>query len=283
MRPIAKHPLSVSIVIKKEESPIEVPLHTSEDEEIKREERSPLPSLQYPSTSSSSRPSSRLSSYCTRSPPHCFSPYQRGDSSDSTYHPASIIRSPTPLAQPIDWRPVFNHGAATDTTLVPSSSSAETRVGLIDNALCQIFLPAEVENLIREGIQLGIQQRAEEERRQHIWQRVLEARARIEERLDREERVLPGHPPFPKLVPCCWFRGTPSLLLDLENFLGYLHVTAKTTFVTTRIVPSLRIVPRFEAPIHVPRPHNPSPRPPPPYIQGPRVILEDETDESLSS
>ena len=97
------------------------PLHTSAYEEIKREERSPLPSLQYPSASSSSRPSSRLSSYRTCSPPHCFSPYQRGNLSDSTYHPALIIRLPTPLAQPIDWRPVYNHRATTDTTLVPSS------------------------------------------------------------------------------------------------------------------------------------------------------------------
>ena len=73
------------------------------------------------------------------------------------------------------------------------------------------------------------------------------------------------------------------LLFNLENFLGYLHITMKTTFVTTHIIPSLRRVPHFEAPIHVPRPHNPSPHPPPPYVQGPRVILEDETDESLSS
>ena len=74
-----------------------------------------------------------------------------------------------------------------------------------------------------------------------------------------------------------------SLLFDLENFLDYLHVTAKTTFVTTCVVLSLRRVPRFEAPIHMPRPRNPSPHPPPPYIQGSHVILEDETDESLSS
>ena len=74
-----------------------------------------------------------------------------------------------------------------------------------------------------------------------------------------------------------------SLLFNLENFLGYLHVTVKTTFVTTCVVPSLRRVPCFEAPIHVPRPHNPSPCPPPPYVQGPCVILEDKTDESLSS
>ena len=60
------------------------------------------------------------------------------------------VRLPTSLAQPVDWRPVYNYGVTTDTTLVPSSSSTETCVGLIDNTLHQIFLPSEVENLIRE-------------------------------------------------------------------------------------------------------------------------------------
>jgi hypothetical protein len=73
-----------------------------------------------------------------------------------------------------------------------------------------------------------------------------------------------------------------SLLFDLENFLGYLHVSAKITLVTSQVVPTLRRVPRFKAPIHMPRPHNPSPHPLPSYIRGPRVILEEETDESLT-
>jgi hypothetical protein len=82
------------------------------------------------------------------------------------------------------------------------------------------------------------------------------------------------------LVP---FYVTVSLLFGLEKHLGYLHVSAKTSLVTSRIVPTLRRVPRFEAPIHVPpRPRNPSPIPPPPYVRGPRVILEEETDESLT-
>jgi hypothetical protein len=199
----------VSIVIKKEESPIVVPLHISADEEIKREERSPLPSLQYPSTSHRSGPSSRLSSYRTRSPALRFSPIRRGDSLDSTYHPATPIRSPTPLEQPIDWEPVRQHGAVTNTTLVPSSASSRTRINPIGYALRRVFIPSEVSDLIREGLQLGIQQRAEEERRQQIWQRVLEARARVEERLNREERIPPHHPPFPNLVPRRWFRGAP--------------------------------------------------------------------------
>jgi hypothetical protein len=199
----------VSIVIKKEESSIVVPLHISADEEIKREERSPLPSLRYPSTSSRSGPSSRLSSYRTRSPALRFSPVRRGDSLDSTYHPATPIRSPTPLEQPIDWEQVRQHGAVTDTTIVPSTTSSRTRVNPINHALRRIFLPSEVSDLIREGLQLGAQQRAEEERLATIWQRVLEARARIEERLNREERVPPRHPPFPNLVPRRWFRGAP--------------------------------------------------------------------------
>jgi hypothetical protein len=83
------------------------------------------------------------------------------------------------------------------------------------------------------------------------------------------------------LVP---FYVTVSLLFGLKKYLGYLHVSAKTSLVTSRIVPTLRRVPRFEAPIHVPpRPRNPSPHPPPPYVRGPHVILEEETDESVTN
>jgi hypothetical protein len=199
----------VSIVIKKEESPIVVPLHISADKEIKSEERSPLPSLRYPSTSSRSGPSSRLSSYRTRSPALRFSPVRRGDSLDSTYHPATSIRSPTPLEQPIDWEPVHQHGAVTDTTIVPSSASSRTHINPIGYALRRVFVPSEVSDLIREGLQLGAQQRAEEECIAEIWERVFQIRTRIEERLNREERVPPRHPPFPNLVPRCWFRGAP--------------------------------------------------------------------------
>jgi hypothetical protein len=73
------------------------------------------------------------------------------------------------------------------------------------------------------------------------------------------------------------------LLFDLENFLGYLHVSTKITLITSRVIPTLCRVPRFEAPIHIPRPRNPSPHPPPPYVRGPYVILEEETDESVTN
>ena len=158
---------------------------------------------------STSRASSRLSSYHIRWPTHRFSPYCRGDSSDSTYHLASIIRSPTPLAQPVDWNPVYNHGVTTDTTVVPSSSSSEMYINPIGYALHWVFLPSEVSDIIREGLQLGLQQRAEEEHREQIWQRVLEARARIEERLNREVRLPPHNPRLPNPILCNWFRGNP--------------------------------------------------------------------------
>jgi hypothetical protein len=75
------------------------------------------------------------------------------------------------------------------------------RINPIGYALRRVFVPSEVSDLIREGLQLGAQQRAEEECIAEIWERVFQIRTRIEERLNREERVPPRHPPFPNLVP----------------------------------------------------------------------------------
>ena len=130
----AKHLLPVSIIIRKEESPIVVPLLGSGDEETKSES---IPSLCYPSSSpSTTRASSQLSSYHIHSPVQRFFPYWRGDLSDSMYHPTSIIRLPTPLAQPIDWNPVYNYRTATNTTIISFSSSSETYINPISYTLC---------------------------------------------------------------------------------------------------------------------------------------------------
>ena len=59
---------------------------------------------------------------------------------------------------------------------------------------------------------------------------------------------------------------TISLLFSLDSCLGYLHIFMKVTFATSCIVPALHRVPHFEAPLHVPRPRNPSPHPPPAYV-----------------
>jgi hypothetical protein len=197
----------VSFIIKKKESPIVVPLLVSEDEETKSEERSPLPSLRYPTSSHNpSRASSRLSSYRTHLPVLRYSPVRRGD---SIYYLATPVRSPTPLEEPIDWEPIYYHGATTNSTLIPSSGSSRTHINPISHALHRVFLPSEVFDLIRERLQLGAQQRAEEEQLATLWQRVHKARTRVEERLNCEERLPSRNPLFPNRVPRHWFRGMP--------------------------------------------------------------------------
>jgi uncharacterized coiled-coil protein SlyX len=191
----------------------------------------------------------------------------------------------------MDWEPIYHHGATTDSTLVPLSRSSWTCINPIGHALCRVFLPSEVSDLIREGLQLGAQQRAEEEHLAALWQRVHKARTQVEERLNREERLPPHYPPFPNLVPCRWFRGTPPRPF-LHNHIAPLRPREtlrlparfrQTSLVTSCIVPTICRVSHFKAPIHVPpRPRNPSPQPPPPYVRGTHVILEEETDESVS-
>jgi hypothetical protein len=87
-----------------------------------------------------------------------------------------------------------------------------------------------------------------------------------------------------EVLPLALFYVTISLPFGLENLLGYLHITVRITLATSCLIPTLRRVPHFQAPIHVPaRPRNPSPHSPPPYVRGPRVILEEETDESVTN
>jgi hypothetical protein len=207
MRLTANHLHSVSIIVKKEESPIIVPLLVSEDEETMSEEHNPLPSLCYPTSSpSSSRASSQLSLHHTRSLALHYSPIRRGN---SIYYPATPVRSPTPLEEPVDWDSIYHHGATTDSTLISCFTDSRMHINPIDYTLCQVYLLSEVSDFIREGIQLGIQQGAEEQCRQQILERIFEIRTRIEERLNREERASPSHPPFPNLVPHYCFRGAP--------------------------------------------------------------------------
>ena len=60
----------------------------------------------------------------------------------------------------------------------------------IGYALHQVLLPPEVSDIIREGLQLGLQQRAEEEWRKQIWQRVLEASTRVIVKQDFHPTIL---------------------------------------------------------------------------------------------
>ncbi len=191
--------------IKQEESLIEVPLRVDEAEETQRD-RSPIPSLVYPP--SVREPSSRLSSYRTRSPAPRYSPYRRGTSTAGTppYRPVTPIRSPTPLEQPVNWDRVNNHRAAlTDATAFSPTPTGSTLVEPINHFIRRAFIPSELSDIIREGIHLGIEQERERNERR---QRLDEARDRVQARLHREEGV-PHRAPIAhyNLVPRRWFRG----------------------------------------------------------------------------
>jgi hypothetical protein len=173
----------VSAIIKKEESPLVVPLLFEETGDAKKEDR------QSPS----------LSSYRTRSPiepPRGYTPRP-----PSIYNPSTPVRSPSPLPEPIDWEQIL---------VIPRRSPASdngstTVVESIGGILHRAFLPSEVSDVIREGVQLGLLQREQERRREEIRQRVIEARERIEARLQLLERPPRPHP-YPR-VNRRWTRG----------------------------------------------------------------------------
>ena len=282
----------MSIVIKKEESPIIVPLLVSEDKKNKPKEHSSLPSLPYPTSSPSpSRASSRLTLYHTCLPPHRFSPHRRGNSLDLTYHPATIIRSPTPLHNPL------TGGQSTIMELPPTPPLSPPPLAQGRVLILSITLYAEYSYHWKSRILLErdyslVLSRA----KKHS---TLNGSGRASTQLEPESKKnsivkRDFHPTILVFLILYYVVGleatllpllyvTTSLLFSLDSHLGYLGASAKITFTTSRIVHALRRVPRFEAPLHVPRLHNPSPRPPPPYVRGPHVILEDETDKPLSS
>ncbi|KAF8554077.1 hypothetical protein OG21DRAFT_1484934 [Imleria badia] len=81
--------MSVSAIIKKEESPLVVPLLFEETGDAKKEDR------QSPS----------LSSYRTRSPIEPARGYTPRP--PSIYNPSTPVRSPSPLPEPIDWEQIL--------------------------------------------------------------------------------------------------------------------------------------------------------------------------------
>ena len=83
--------------------------------------------------------------------------------------------------------------------------------------------------------------------REQIWQRVLEARARVKERLIVKHDFHPAILAFltlyyavgleATLLPLLYI--TISLLFSLDNRLGYLHASAKFTLATSSVIPTL--------------------------------------------
>jgi hypothetical protein len=180
----------VSAIIKKEESPLVVPLLFEETGDAKKEDR------QSPS----------LSSYRTRSPiepPRGYTPRP-----PSIYNPSTPVRSPSPLPEPIDWEQILIIPRRSPSPRpLTSDNGSSTVVESIGGILHRAFLPSEVSDIVREGVQLGILQREQERRRQEILARVLEARERVEARLRARERPPPPHP-YPR-INRRWTRGPP--------------------------------------------------------------------------
>ncbi|KAF8554295.1 hypothetical protein OG21DRAFT_1522521 [Imleria badia] len=143
----------MSAIIKKEESPLVIPLLFEETGDAKKEDR------QSPS----------LSSYQTRSPiepARGYTPH-----APSYYNPSTPIRSPLLLLEPIDWEQIL---------VIPchspiSDDGSSTVVESIGGILHRAFLLSEVSDVIREGVQLGVLQREQERHREEIRQRVIEA------------------------------------------------------------------------------------------------------------
>jgi hypothetical protein len=163
---------------------------------------------------------------------------------------ATPIRSPIPCEQPIDWEPICQHRAVTDTTLIPSSASSRMHINPIGYALHQEFIPSEVSDSIREGLQLGAQQRARNNSQNSGRESMrLEHQSKKDLNVKRE-----FHPTILLFLILCLIAGSgvhllvpsyliTSLLFNLENFLGYLHASAKITLITSRVIPTLYIVP----------------------------------------
>ena len=120
------------------------------------------------------------------------------------------IRLPSPLEEPVDWmyvcrrlleQEIFRSGFST-----PLTSSS---IGITYNPY-RAFIPDTVKDLIREGINLGIEQQGDRRRRSDSWERDVSKRRRISsESPPSSSTSSPSRSPSPLPVPC-WHRGIPD-------------------------------------------------------------------------
>ena len=99
------------------------------------------------------------------------------------------IRSPSPLEEPIDWTYVHRR--------------------LLEQEIFRALLPDEVQDIIREEINLGIEQQGDRRRRSDSWERDVLKRRRISSELSSSPSTSsPSRSRSPPPVPC-WHRGVP--------------------------------------------------------------------------
>ncbi len=73
-----------------------------------------------------------------------------------------------------------------------------------------------------------------------------------------------------------------SLLFDLDQYLGGLHVTARVTFTVQALIPQrVRFDPRINRPARPPPPYEASSEAESQSAEEPRVQIEEDSDETL--
>ena len=119
------------------------------------------------------------------------------------------IRSPPPLEEPIDW--TYVHRRLLEQEIFRSGFSTPLTSSLIrsSNDPYRALLPDEVQDIIREGINLGIEQQGDRHRRLDSRERDVSKRRRITLELSPSSSTsspsrCPSPPPIPR-----WHRGIP--------------------------------------------------------------------------
>ena len=131
--------------------------------------------------------------------------------------------SPLPLEEPINWtyvrhrlleHEIFRSGFSTLLT------SSFVRITYDPN---RAFIPNPVEDLIREGINLGIEQQGDRHRRLDSRERNIPKRRRISLELPSPSSTSSSsHPPSLPPVPC-WHRGTLHITVSSKVSLKFVH------------------------------------------------------------
>ena len=120
------------------------------------------------------------------------------------------IRSPSPLEEPIDW--TYVHRRLLEQEIFRSGFSTPLTSSFIrsSNDSYRALLPDEIQDIIREGINLGIEQQGDRHHRSDSWERDVLKRRRISSELSPSSSTsFPSRSPSPPPIPL-WHQGVPD-------------------------------------------------------------------------
>ena len=119
------------------------------------------------------------------------------------------IRSPSLLEEPVDWTYVHCHLLEQEIFRSGFSTPLTSSFIKSSNNLYRALLPDEVQDIIREGINLGIEQQGDRRRRSDSRERDISKRRRISSELSSSSSTSsPPRSPSPPPIPR-WHRGVP--------------------------------------------------------------------------